>query len=42
MDSVEVQEFLLSATATNDSILFETDKIFDKNGDPNNSSQMSR
>lgn len=30
MDSVEVQEFLLSATATNDSILAETDKIFDR------------
>lgn len=31
MDSFDVQEFLLTTTGGSESILFDTDKIFDKN-----------
>lgn len=33
MDSFDVQEFLLTTTGGSESILFDTDKIFDKNAE---------
>lgn len=45
MDSIEVNEFLLSATGNSESLLLETDRIFDKcasaTADANNSNQSS-